>query len=90
MADFACDAGLRADIALALLRRAGASTPRPLVWLTRPGELSAHDEDLLWLGPVSWAVAALGQHASPVVVTRRGWFDPVSGVRREWRRLRRR
>jgi len=89
-ADGAGDAGLRADIALALLRRAGASTPRPHVWLTRPGELSVHDEDLRWLGPVSWAAAALGQQASLVVVTRRGWFDPVSGVRREWRRLRRR
>ncbi|MCY7402327.1 MAG: hypothetical protein LH477_15480 [Nocardioides sp.] len=86
----AVDPGLRADIALALLRRAGASTPRPRVWLTRPGELSVHDEDLLWLGPVTWAAAALGQHTSLVVVTRRGWFDPVSGVRREWRRLRRR
>ena len=84
------DAGLRTDVALALLRRAGPATPRPYVWLTRPGELSVHDEDLLWLGPVAWAATALGQHTSLVVVTRRGWFDPVSGVRREWRRLRRR
>ena len=88
--DLPVDAGLRADIALALLRRASAGTPQPYVWITRPGELSVHDEDLLWLGPVTWAVAGLGQQASLVVVTRRGWFDPVSGVRREWRRLRRR
>ena len=83
------DSGLRTDVALALLGRAGVRVPRPYVWLTRPGELSVHDEDLLWLGPVAWAAAALGRPVGLVVVTRRGWFDPVSGVRREWRRLRR-
>lgn len=84
------DAGLRADVALALLRRAGVLTQRPCLWLTRPGELTAHDDDLRWLGPTRWATAALGSSATMVVVTRRGWFDPVSDVRREWRRLRRR
>lgn len=84
------DPGLRADVALALLRRAAALTPRPCLWLTRPGELTAHDDDLRWLGPTSWAGASLGSTARLVVVTRRGWFDPVSDVRREWRRLRRR
>ena len=84
------DAGLRADLALALMRRAGTATTAPYVWLTRPGELSVHDDDLQWLGPVAWAAAGLGLRAGLVVVTRRGWFDPVSGVRREWRRLRRR
>ncbi|MFM6848569.1 MAG: hypothetical protein ACKOVB_05645 [Terrabacter sp.] len=84
------DAGLRADVALALLARAAALTPGPCLWLTRPGELSTHDDDLRWLGPTSWAAAALGVPVSLVVVTRRGWFDPVSDVRREWRRLRRR
>lgn len=84
------DAGLRADVALALLRRGAALTPRPFLWLTRPGELSVHDDDLRWLGPVAWAGASLGSPLGLVVVTRRGWFDPVSGVRREWRRLRRR
>ncbi|NPC44328.1 hypothetical protein [Nocardioides sp. zg-1230] len=82
------DAGLRADVVLALLRTSAALTPRPLLWLTRPGELSPHDDDLCWLGPAAWAAHALGMPASLVVVTRRGWFDPVSGVRREWRRLR--
>lgn len=84
------DPGLRADVALALLRRAAVLTPRPCLWLTRPGELSPHDDDLRWLGPTSWAGASLGSPVRLVVVTRRGWFDPVSGVRREWRRLRRR
>jgi len=90
----ATDPGLRADVALALVRHAAGRVPRPYVWLTRSGELSVHDEDLLWVGPVAWAAAALGQPTlgqptGLVVVTRRGWFDPVSGVRREWRRLRR-
>ena len=84
------DAGLRADVVLSLLRRAGAMTPSPCLWLTRPGELSAHDDDLRWLGPSAWACAALGRPVGLVVVTRRGWFDPVSDVRREWSRLRRR
>jgi hypothetical protein len=84
------DAGLRADLAVALLRQAAVLTPRPFLWLTRPGELSPHDDDLRWLGPTSWAGAALGSSVRLVVVTRRGWFDPVTDVRREWRRLRRR
>ncbi|GAA5130448.1 hypothetical protein GCM10023339_60880 [Alloalcanivorax gelatiniphagus] len=83
------DAGLRADVVLALLRTATSLTPRPWLWLTRPGELSPHDDDLRWLGPSTWAAQALGLPVGLVVVTRRGWFDPVSGVRREWRRLRR-
>ena len=86
----ATDAGLRADLALALMRRAGTATTAPYVWLSRPGELSVHDDDLRWLGPVAWVAAALGRRTGLVVVTRRGWFDPVSGVRREWRRLRQR
>ncbi|HEY0645051.1 MAG TPA: hypothetical protein VGD39_16600 [Nocardioides sp.] len=84
------DAGLRADVVLSLVRRASSLSPRPVLWLTRPGELSPHDDDLRWLGPATWACAALGVPVGLVVVTRRGWFDPVSDVRREWRRLRRR
>lgn len=82
------DAGLRADVVLSLLRRTTATQP-PALWLTRPGELTPHDDDLRWLGPARWAAAALGLPVGLVVVTRRGWFDPVSDVRREWRRLRR-
>ncbi|MDT0187183.1 hypothetical protein Q9S36_44065 [Microbacterium sp. ARD31] len=84
------DAGLRADVVLSMLLRGSATGERPLLWLTRPGELSAHDDDLRWLGPAHWAASSLGLPVGLVVVTRRGWFDPVSDVRREWRRLRRR
>ena len=84
------DAGVRADVALALVRGARALGAGPFVWLTRPGQLSTHDHDLRWLGPVSWACSSVGEPAGLVVVTRHGWFDPVSDVRREWRRLRRR
>jgi hypothetical protein len=84
------DAGLRADVVLALLRRSSSTSAPPCLWLTRPGELSPHDDDLRWLGPATWACASLGLPVGLVVVTRRGWFDPVTGVRREWRRLRRR
>jgi hypothetical protein len=83
------DAGLRADVVLSLLLRGAAAAQQPALWLTRPGELSPHDDDLRWLGPARWAAGALGVPVGLVVVTRRGWFDPVSDVRREWRRLRR-
>ena len=52
------DAGLRADVVLSLLRHSAALVPRPYLWLTRPGELSPHDDDLRWLGPASWARGA--------------------------------
>ncbi len=83
------DAGMRADVVLSLLLRGAAAAQPPALWLTRPGELSPHDDDLRWLGPARWAASALGVPVGLVVVTRRGWFDPVSDVRREWRRLRR-
>jgi hypothetical protein len=88
--DAAADPGLRADVVLTLLRTSTTLVPRPCLWLARPGELSPHDVDLRWLGPAAWACSALGMPVGLVVVTRRGWFDPVSDVRREWRRLRRR
>lgn len=82
------DAGARADVVLALLRGSSRLVPRPVLWLTRPGELSTHDIDLRWLGAAGWASRASGLDVALVVVTPRGWFDPVSDVRREWRRLR--
>lgn len=83
------DAGLRIDVALGLLQHVMRRPGRPLVWMTRPGELSVHDADLVWGAAVRHAATAAGLVPGDlVVVTRRGWFDPVSGVRREWLRLR--
>jgi hypothetical protein len=83
------DHGMRCDLALALLQPDRDGAPTPYAWLTRPGSLSIHDVDLPWSSAFSWAAEACGVAANLVVVTRVGWFDPVSGVSREWRRLRR-
>lgn len=78
------DHALRTDVMAALLGRAGPE----LVWLTRPGVLEPHDVDAAWLGPAATAWAEAGQELAWVVVTRRGWWDPRTGLRREWRRFR--
>ena len=80
------DHALRSDVMAALLARAGAGSH--LVWLTRPGELSPHDVDQAWLAAAASAWAEAGCDLSWVVVTRRGWSDPRSGLRREWQRMR--
>ena len=82
--------GLRADVLAALLARAGRADRPPLVWLTRPGELSLHDVDVDWLAAAHSAYAEAGVPLTMVVVTRRGWWDPRSDVRRTWKRLRQR
>jgi hypothetical protein len=92
------DAALAADVVGALLQRSrrelvallGTSPPVPLTWLTRAGALAAHDADVLWSGATRVAYDEAGLDATFVVVTRDGWLDPVTGARREWRRLRRR
>lgn len=92
------DAALAADVVGALLQRShrdlatllGDARPDPLAWLTRAGSLAVHDADVLWSAATRAAYAEAGLDATFVVVTRDGWLDPVTGVRREWRRLRRR
>lgn len=84
------DHGLRCDIAAALMARAARRPPAgQFVWITRPGSPGVHDVDQDWRSPVAWAAASLGLATSLVVVTRYGWFEPDSGVVREWRRVRR-
>jgi hypothetical protein len=92
------DPALAADVVAALLQRSrrelgaflGRTPPVPLVWLTRSGTTAGHDADVLWSAAARAAYAEAGLVATFVVVTRDGWLDPVTGVRREWRRLRRR
>jgi len=82
------DAALRVEIAAALLSRALELTETPAAWLTREGELSSHDADLAWLAAVGAAAGEAGVLVPLVVVTRRGWYDPRTLARKEWKRLR--
>lgn len=84
------DHALRADIVAALLRRADHGAGPPLLWLTRTGELALHDVDAAWLAAGRAAYAEAGVPLTMVVVTRQGWWDPRSGTRRVWKRLRER
>jgi hypothetical protein len=81
----ATDHGLRCDVLAAML----AATDGPhLLWLTRPGELTLHDVDAAWLAAGLAAYAEANRDLTWVVVTRRGWWDPRSDVRRTWQRVR--
>jgi hypothetical protein len=82
--------GLRADLVAALRRRTCTESVEPLVWLTRTGEFVLEDADAAWLSAARSAYAEAGAPLTMAVVTRRGWWDPVSGRRREWKRLRQR
>lgn len=82
--------GLRADLVAAFLRRTDTGEVAPLVWITRTGDFVLEDVDAGWLPAARSAYAEAGVPLTMVVVTRRGWWDPRSGRRREWKRLRRR
>ncbi|WP_331062326.1 hypothetical protein [Nocardioides sp.] len=84
------DHALGADVVAVLLQRARRAGAAPLVWLTRPGPLDVEDVDVAWLAAARTASAEAGTGLTWVTVTRRGWADPRSGVRREWKRLRQR
>ena len=89
-ADDALDHALRADVVAALLQRTRRPGFVPMLWLTRPGPPELQDVDLQWLASARTASAEAGVGLTLVVVTRRGWVDPRSGVCREWKRLRQR
>lgn len=84
------DHALRADVLAALLQRGRRNRSVPVCWLTRPGPLEVQDVDAQWIAAARTAGAEAGIVVTWVVVTRRGWLDPRSGVRREWKRLRER
>lgn len=84
------DQALRTDIAAALLQRTAAAAGHRWAWLTRTGPLALHDADVAWSAAWYAACAEAGVDVPFVVVTRTGWRDPRSDVRREWSRLRRR
>lgn len=87
--DDATDHALRTDVVAALLRRARQAGSTPLVWLSRPGAPSdVRDVDLEWLAAVRSAGAELGRHLPYVVINRRAWRDPRTGVGRVWQRVR--
>lgn len=80
------DHAVRTDVVEAMVQQTGLRDP--LVWLTRRGELSTQDVDLAWLSAVRTAAGELGRTLPFVVVNRRSWRDPRSGVGRSWQRLR--
>ncbi len=84
----ALDDAQRCDVLEAVLRR--AKDDEDLTWLTRPGVLDLEDADAAWARAVSAVAGETGRPLRFVVVTRKGWRDPRSGVGREWRRLRQR
>ncbi len=81
------DHTLRVDVVAALLggRPDGVV---PWAWLTRTGQLEPCELDLAWLRATRTAYAEAGADLTMVVVTRRGWCDPRSGISRTWVRLR--
>lgn len=81
------DLALRTEIVEAMARDWLDAEVVPLTWLTRmPGE--RNDEDLVWAAAVGAASGELGVRLDLVVLTRRSWHDPRSGVGRRWSRLR--
>jgi hypothetical protein len=83
------DHALRTDIVAALLDRARLPGGTPLVWLSRPGAPSeVRDVDLEWLAATRGASAERGRDLPFVVINRRAWRDPRTGVGRVWQRVR--
>lgn len=82
------DHALRVDVLAAAFARVPG--PDVLVWLSRAGPLELQDVDAAWLAAALCAAAEADRDLTMVVVTRLGWWDPRSGVRTTWLRLRQR
>ncbi|WP_141013729.1 hypothetical protein [Nocardioides sambongensis] len=83
------DHSLRTEVVQAMAAPFLAEGRVPLVWLTRPYVCDGHD-DLAWASAVGSAAGELGADLGFVVVTRRSWRDPRTGVGRTWQRAIRR
>ena len=86
------DHALRTDVVQALLRARDVPADA-LLWLTRPetgDPADVHEADVDWTAAVQAAGAELGRPLTLVVVTRRSWRDPRTGVGRRWARARQR
>lgn len=81
------DHALRVEVLEAMARDLLARDTVPLVWLTRPPS-GPDDDDLAWAAAAACAGGELGVRLDLVVVTRRSWRDPRSGVGRTWTRIR--
>jgi hypothetical protein len=91
--DAPTDFGTRIDLVHAMVRRVGiedttSGTATPWVWLTRSGPAVPDDFDLSIMAPALHAFGEADQVLRFVVITRRGWHDPRSGLQRSWVRLR--
>lgn len=84
------DHALCTDIVEAMLRPAIERQVVPLLWLTRRGDLTPQDVDRTWSAAVHAAGRELRLAVGLVIVTRRSWHDPRTGVHRTWRRIRER
>ena len=73
---------------MAALRVRAGVRPDQLVWLTRTGGLELQDVDARWLAATRAAYDEASASLAFVVVNRRGWRDPRSGLSRTWVRLR--
>lgn len=87
------DLDSRTEILSALLdavrsARGAHRDPVPWIWLERRGTPHWHDADAAWLAAAAQAAGEADADLGFVVVTRRGWYDPRSTVRREWARPR--
>jgi hypothetical protein len=88
LGDQRLDHALRVDALEAMVRRTRRPGPPPVVWLVRAGTADdPRDIDLAWSAAARSAAAELDQALPMVVVTRRGWRDPETGVGRTWTRV---
>jgi len=82
------DDALRTDIVAALLRQQPEGRTSA-VWISRVGVPEPHDLDLAWTRPCLAAFAEADETpAWFAVITKRGWYAPLSGESATWQRLR--